>query len=145
MRPWKLAGGGVNKRMIAGVIAVAASGYLLWQYLTPVEIVSVHDSNTILVRNFPYLKSRQIAWWEANKDMIQEKYGIPRKTTDYYYDILVVDFGNGYRTEPNESLMFFTDEVYCFNDIPIEVRCIDRKPLFAVSWSHNTGLEYESY
>lgn len=135
----------MNKRLIAGVVAFAASGYLLWQYLTPVEIVAVHDGNTILVRHFPYLKSRQIAWWEANKGMIQAKYGIPSKGTDYYYDILVVDFGNGYRTEPEESLLFSTDEVFCFNDMKTEARCIDRKPLFDVSWSQNTGLEYESY
>ncbi|MDY0922565.1 MULTISPECIES: DUF943 family protein [unclassified Leclercia] len=52
----------MNKRLIADVIAVAGCGYLLWQYFTPVEIVTVHDGNTILVRHFPYLKSRQIAW-----------------------------------------------------------------------------------
>ncbi|MGE1643470.1 DUF943 family protein [Klebsiella pneumoniae] len=57
MRPWKSAGGGVNKRLIAGVVAAAVGGYLLWQYLSPVEIVAVHDGNTILVRHFPYLKS----------------------------------------------------------------------------------------
>ena len=135
----------MNKLLIAGVVAAVAGGYLLWQYLTPVEIVAVHDGNTILVRHFPYLKSRQIAWWDANKDMIQAKYGIPSKGTDYYYDILVVDFGNGYRTEPEESLLFSTDEVYCFNDIQTDVRCVDRKPLFDVRWSRNYGLKYESY
>lgn len=134
----------MNKRLIAGIVAAAVGGYLLWQYLTPVEIVVVHDGNTILVRHFPYLKSRQIAWWEANKDMIQAKYGIPKKYNSYYY-ISVMDFGNGYRNEPNESLLWFTDEVYCFNDMSTEARCIDRKPLFDVRWSKNYGLEYESY
>lgn len=133
----------MNKWLIACVIA-AAGGYLLWQYLTPVEIVAVHDGNTILVRHFPYLKSRQIAWWKANKDMIKAKYGIPQKYNSYYY-ISVMDFGNGYRTEPNESLLWFTDEVFCFNDMPTEARCIDRKPLFNVRYSRNYGLEYESY
>lgn len=134
----------MNKRLIAGVIAAASCGYLLWQYFTPVEVVAVHDGNTILVRHFPYLKSRQIAWWEANKDMIQAKYGIPEGYDSYYY-IYLVDFGNGYRTEPNESLLFWTDEVFCFNDIKTDARCIDRKPLFTVRWSKNNGLEYESY
>jgi len=133
----------MNKRLIAEVVAAAVGGYLLWQYLTPVEIVAVHR-NVMLVRHFPYLKSRQIAWWEANKDMIQAKYGIPKKYNSYYY-ISVMDFGNGYRTEPNESLLWFTDEVYCFNDMSTEARCIDRKPLFDVRWSKNYGLEYESY
>ncbi|WP_024562396.1 DUF943 family protein [Siccibacter turicensis] len=134
----------MNKRLIAGVIAAASCGYLLWQYFTPVEVVAVHDGNTILVRHFPYLKSRQIAWWEENKDMIQAKYGIPEGYDSYYY-IYLMDFGNGYRTEPNESLLFWTDEVFCFNDIKTDARCIDRKPLFTVRWSKNNGLEYESY
>ena len=135
----------MNKWLIAGVIAAAAGGFLLWQYLTPVDIVAEHDGDTILVRHFPYLKSRQIAWWEANKDMIQEKYGIPNKGEDYYYYISIMDFGNGYRTEPNESLLGFIDEVSCFNDIQTEKRCIDRKPLLDVRYSQNYGLKYESY
>ena len=136
----------MNKRLITGIMTAAAvSGYLIWLYLTPVEIVAVHDGYKILVRHFPYLKSRQIAWWEANKDLIQEKYDIPNKGEDYYYYISVMDFGNGYRTEPNESLLFSTDGVSCFNDMSTEARCIDRKPLFDVRWSRNYGLTYESY
>jgi len=133
----------MNKRLIAGVIATASCGYLLWQYFTPVEIVAVHDGNTILVRHFPYLKSRQIAWWQANKDMIQAKYGTPEEYDSYYY-ISFVDFGDGYRTEPNESLLFWTDDVFCFYDIKTDARCVDRKPLLTVRWSRNKGLEYES-
>ncbi|WNN47805.1 DUF943 family protein [Siccibacter colletis] len=134
----------MNKRLIAGVIAAASCGYLLWQYFTPVEIVAVHDGNTIMVRHFPYLKSRQIAWWETNKDMIQAKYGIPEEYDSYYY-ISFVDFGDGYRTEPNESLLFWTDDVFCFYDIKTDARCVDRKPLLTVRWSKNNGLEFESY
>lgn len=132
----------MNKRLIAGVIAAASCAYLLWQYFTPVEIVAVHEGNTILVRHFPYLKNRQIAWWQANKDMIQEKYGIPEEYDSYYY-ISFVDFGDGYRTEPNESLLFWTDDVYCFYDIKTDARCVDRKPLLIVRWSRNNGLEFE--
>jgi len=89
----------VNRRLIVGVISAVAGGYLLWQYLTPVEIVAVHDGDTILVRHFPYLKSRQIAWWEANKDMIQAKYGVPHKYKDGGYDVFIMDFGEGYRID----------------------------------------------
>ena len=141
----KLMGIWMNKRLIVEAMAVVFSGYLIWQNLTPVEIVAVHDGNTILVRHFPYLKSHQIMWWEDNKDQIQAKYGIPRKGKDGFYHVWVIDFGNGYRTEPDESLLFSTDKVYCFNDMSTEVRCIDRKPLFDVRWSRNYGLRYESY
>ncbi|AYN29015.1 DUF943 family protein [Buttiauxella sp. 3AFRM03] len=146
----------MNNRLIAGVIAAAACGYVLWQYLTPVEIVDVHGKNMcskmydchgdiLLVRHFPYLKNRQIAWWEANKDMIQAKYGIPHKSEDGYYNVTIMGFGDGYRTEPDESLLFSTDEVFCFYDMPTEVQCIDRNLLFDVDLSRNTGLTYESY
>ncbi|WP_345828846.1 DUF943 family protein [Erwinia sp. HDF1-3R] len=139
----------MNKRLIAGVIAAAACGFLLWQYLTPVEIVAVHDGNTILVRHFPYLKSRQIAWWEANKDMILAKYGVPKyKIYEGYkfFDVYIQDFGNGYRSEPEgDSLMFYTEEVLCFDDIAVKERCIDKSPLMSVSDSKNTGLKYHFY
>ncbi|WP_235859146.1 DUF943 family protein [[Pantoea] beijingensis] len=32
----------MNKQL-TGIVAAAACGYMLWQYLTPVEIVAVHD------------------------------------------------------------------------------------------------------
>lgn len=129
----------MNKRLIAGVIAVASSGYLLWQYLTPVEIVAVHDGNTLLVRHFPYLKSCQIAWWEDNKDMIQGQYGIPSKSEDDYYSVVIMDFGEGYRIDRG------TDEdsdLLCFDDMSVDARCIEKKPRLWIRFSQNTGLFY---
>jgi len=129
----------MNKRLIAGVIAAASFGYLLWQYFTPVEIVAVHDGNTILVRNFPYLKSRQIAWWQANKDMIQAQYGIPDKREDDYYSVVIMDFGEGYRIDRG------TDEdsdLLCFDDMPVDARCIEKKTHLWIRFSKNTGMFY---
>lgn len=128
----------MNKRLIAGVIAAAASGYLLWQYLTPVEIVAVHR-NVMLVRHFPYLKSRQIAWWEANNDMIQAKYGIPSKSEADYYSVVIMDFGKGYRIDRG------TDEdsdLLCFNEMSVDARCIEKHPRLWVRFSQSTGLFY---
>lgn len=129
----------MNKRLIAAVAAAAVGGYLLWQYLTPVEIVAVHDGNTLLVRHFPYLKSCQIAWWEANKDMIQAKYGIPHKYADGSYGIVIMDFGEGYRIDRG------TDEdsdLLCFDKMPVEAQCIEKHPRLWIDWSPNTGLLY---
>ena len=135
----------MNKSLIAGVIATAASGYLFWQYLMPVQIVAVHEGNTILVRHFPYLKSSQIAWWEANKDMIHAKYGIPHKDDNGYYSITVMGFGKGFRTQPNESLLFSSDEVYCFEEMVTNAKCIDRDTLFSVDETPSGGLRYQSH
>lgn len=121
------------------MVAAAACGYALWQYLTPVEIVAVHDGDVILVKNFPYLKSRQIAWWEANKDIIQAKYGLPHKGRDGYYSVFIQDFGDGYRIDRG------TDEdsdLLCFDDMTVPARCIEKKWLIRIGWSQNTGQFY---
>ncbi|MFI8416157.1 DUF943 family protein [Serratia sp. NPDC078593] len=140
----------MNKRLIAGVIAVATCGYVLWQFLTPVEISAVQGKNEcskmydchgdiLLVKHFPYLKNRQIAWWEANKAMIQEKYGIPHKDDDGYYSVTIMDFGSGYRidgeTDQDSNLL-------CFDEMPVDARCVEKKPLLWIDWSQNTGLFY---
>lgn len=129
----------MNKRLIAGAIAVVACGYVTWQFLRPVEIVAVHNGDTLLVRHFPYLKSRQIAWWEANKDMIKAKYGIPHKRSDGYYSVFIMDFGEGYRVDRG------TDEdsdLLCFEDMTVPARCIEKKRLSWIGWSQNTGQFY---
>ncbi|MTD39577.1 DUF943 family protein [Erwinia sp. CPCC 100877] len=145
----------MNKRLIAVVIAAVVCGYLLWQFLTPVEIVEAHGAicsetgpchnDILLVRHFPYLKSRQIAWWEDHRDIIQAKYGIPHKDDKGYYSITIMGFGKGFRTKPNESLLFSTDEVYCFEDMVTEAKCIDRDTLFSVDETPNGGLRYQSH
>ncbi|MTH46847.1 DUF943 family protein [Intestinirhabdus alba] len=129
----------MNKRLISGAIAATVCGYLLWHSLTPVEIVAVHDNDIILVRHFPYLKSRQIAWWEANKDMIKAKYGVPHKSEDGYYSVNIMDFGDGYRIDRG------TDEdsdLLCFDDMTAAARCIEKKPLRWIGWSKNEGQFY---
>ena len=140
----------MNKRLIAGVIAVAAGGYLLWQYLTPVEIVEAYGmskcselvpchGDILLVRNFPYLKSRQIAWWEGNKDMIQAKYGIPHKSEDGYYSVAIMDFGGGYRIDGGTDQ---DSDLLCFDDMTVAARCIEKETLLRIGWSQNTGQFY---
>lgn len=129
----------MNKRLIAGVVTAAIGGYLLWLYLIPVEIVAVHDRNTILVRHFPYLKSRQIAWWEAHKAVIHAKYGIPSGSEDDYYSVVIMDFGEGYRidggTDQDSNLL-------CFDDMSVDARCIEKNPRLWIRFSQNTGLFY---
>lgn len=130
----------MNKRLVAAVIAVVACGYVLWQFLRPVDIVAVHDGNTILVRHFPYLKSRQIAWWKANKYSIQERFGIPHKDTRGYYSVYIHDFGDGYRVDRG------TDEdsdLLCFDDMTVPARCIEKKPLMSIGSAPNAALYYD--
>ncbi|QCR38398.1 DUF943 family protein [Nissabacter sp. SGAir0207] len=129
----------MNKFLIAGVIAVSSCSYLLWQYFTPVEIVAVHDEDTILVKHFPYFKSRQIAWWKANKDMIKTKYGIPYKSENDYYSVHIMDFGNGYRVDSGTDQ---DSDLLCFNEMVVDARCIEKKPRLWIRFSKNTGFIY---
>jgi hypothetical protein len=126
----EIAGIGMNKKRIAGLFALAAAGYLLWQWLTPVEIVAVHESDTLLVKHFPYLKSQRIAWWEANKELIQMKYGLPNKRSDGDYRVHIQDFGNGYVIDEKRE---GNGELLCFYDIPRESRCIEKAPLMKIT------------
>ena len=129
----------MNKWIVAGVIAAAAGGYLLWQYLTPVEIVAVHDGDVVLVKHFPHLKNRQIAWWEAHKDMMKEKYGIPHKLSDGDYRAYIQDFGDGYQIDRNREE---DNDLLCFNDMKAEAACIHKSPLMTVGSSQDIGQFY---
>ena len=126
------------KKILISIIITTLS-YLLWHYYTPVEIIAVHDNDTILVKNLPYLKSQKIAWWEENKAMIQTKYNIPHIRSDGYYSVFIMDFGEGYQIDRG------TDEdsdLHCFNEMDAEARCIKKNLLFTITWSKNTGLLY---
>lgn len=146
---------GMNKLLAGCIFTIAACGYMLWQYMTPVEIMEAHEaicsetgpchSDILLVRHFPYLKTRQIAWWEANKEKIQAKYGIPNKDDQGYYNVTIMGFGKGFRTEPNESLLLSTDEVYRFAEMVTEMKCINRDILFSINKTPNGGLRYQSH
>ena len=130
------------KWILTGLIGIVAGGYLLWSYLTPVEIVAVHDNNTLLVRHFPTRQNSQIAWWEANVDSLQQKYGIPRKDEDGYFSVSIQDFGHGYQAENNREE---DGELLCFDDMDVPARCIIKAPLMRVGWSQNRGLTYKFF
>lgn len=102
--------------------------------------MAVHDGNTILVRHFPSLKSRQIARWEANKAVIQAKYGIPHEGKDGFYHVWIVDFGNGYRTEPDENLLFSTDEVFVLTTSRQRIGVLIESPFLTLGGVGITGL-----
>lgn len=140
----------MNKKIIITTVLLSACGWLIWQFLTPVEIVAAYRENRcskmydchsdiLLVRNFPYLKNRQVAWWETNKDMIKAKYGIPSLHVDGYYSVNIMGFGDGYRIDHG------TDEdsdLLCFYEMNAEARCVEKNNLLWVGWSKNKGQSY---
>lgn len=49
------------------MILLIIFSYLLWQVIRPVEIVAAHDGDTLLVKHFPFSKTRKIHWWKKIK------------------------------------------------------------------------------
>ena len=71
--------------------------------------------------------------------MIQAQYGIPNKSEDDYYSVIIMDFGEGYRIDRG------TDEdsdLLCFDDMPVDARCIEKKTHLWIRFSQNTGMFY---
>lgn len=129
----------MNKIVIIATVIMTTLSYLLWLDYTPVEIIAVHDNDTILVKNLPYLKSQKITWWEENKAMIQVNYGIPFRESDSSYSVFIIDFGKGYQIDKG------TDEdanLLCFEDMQTDACCVEKKSILTVNWSSNTGLFY---
>lgn len=127
------------KRFIVLIVVVACI-YTAWSMLRPVTIVAVHDGNTIIVENFPLLKSRQIAWWEENKKMIKDKYDIPSADKEGYYAIYIQGFGDGYRID---SQLDHDSDLLCFKDMPEKANCIEKDPLLTVGNTRNARSYFE--
>ena len=125
--------------IVSGVIALIVLGYLIWQFSTPVEIVAVHNGNTLLVKHFPYLKDQKISWWEANKAMIKEKYNIPHEKPNGDYRVYIQDFGLGYRIDKNREE---DGDLLCFDDMTVAANCIEKSPVLTIGRSQNTGVFY---
>ena len=105
----------------------------------PVEIIAVHDGNTLLVRSFPLFKFQKIIWWEENKKKIFEKHKIPILGFGGSYTVFVLNFGEGYRIDRN------TDEdsgLLCFDDMKIAANCIEKDPLFMVDRTYKSKVYY---
>lgn len=111
----------------------------IFQFFRPVEIIAVHDGNTILVNNFPLFKFQKILWWEKNKSLIAERYGVPIPYANGYYDVFIQSFGEGYKINPNKT---DGSEFVCFEDMSVKENCIDKAPLLTVGNSRNSTVYY---
>ncbi|MGE1559991.1 DUF943 family protein [Pantoea septica] len=127
----------INKKIliIFFLAACVLLGYWIWLCLRPVEIVALHQENNysdILVRSFPPTDKGKIIWWLENKNMLEEKYGIPKHSSDGSFVVVFWDFGDGYKkTDGYDNL--------CFKDMKPPMNCIEKNSLLMVRNSENTG------
>ena len=112
-----------NKAVIVLLLAVVAGViYLIWFLLRPVEIVAVHQDGNyshILVKNFPLTEKGKIDWWLMNKDMLKQRYGIPKPASYGAFTIVFWDFSGGYMEEGKYDRR-------CFADMKPPVNCIEK-------------------
>ncbi len=110
--------------------------------LRPVEIVAIHHRSSgfsdVLVTNFPPTDKGKINWWLKNKDMLKDKYGIPKPDSDGYFYVTFWLFGEGYKEEEKYDRL-------CFNDIKTKENCIEKDAVFSVDKSRNTGVIFTVY
>jgi len=81
---------------ILAALIITATIYLIWKFSRPTEIVAVHLSqyaSYIVVKNFPFTDSGMITWWQENRVLLKEKYGVPELGSEGSESISVWNFG----------------------------------------------------
>lgn len=107
------------------------------------KIIYVHedeDSTYIIVRNFPITQRGKIDWWEHHKDLIREKYQLPSVDSDGNYYVAILDVSDGFKKVTEANLYWFSfehTELYCFNEIKSEDRCIEKNFIMQI----NNGMQ----
>jgi len=104
-------------------------GYWLWLALRPVEIIAIHHGSRgfsdILVTSFPPTDKGKINWWLKNKNMLKNKYGIPKPGSGGSFYLTFWLFGEGYKEEGKYDRL-------CFKDMQSPVNCIEKNRVFSV-------------
>jgi hypothetical protein len=120
----------VKNKLYIGILLpiIAILSYMLWLLNRPIEIVAVHqDENfsSVLVKNFPITDQGKINWWLENKEMLKDKYNIPKPASYGGFNITFWNFDEGYKEDEYDRL--------CFGDMKTDKNCIDKNAVFSVN------------
>ena len=110
--------------------------YVLWLTLRPVKIVAVHEDrhfSDILVKSFPFTDKGKITWWLKNKDMLKDKYGLPKPDSDGAFMIVFWLFEDGYKVTDGYDRL-------CFSDLEPPMNCIEKNRVFSVETGRNDNI-----
>lgn len=133
----------MKANMKKALLIIVAAGtvlmsYLLWLTCRPVEIIAVYKKDnysSVLVNNFPFTDKGRINWWQENKQMLKNRYGVPRPDTDGFFTVIFWDFGDGYKEEGKYDRL-------CFDDMNPPANCIEKNKVFTVNYGRNMGLYF---
>ncbi|KAF6661479.1 DUF943 family protein [Enterobacteriaceae bacterium EKM102V] len=110
--------------------------YWLWLSQRPVDIIAVHHRSSgfsdVLVNSFPPTDKGKINWWLKNKEMLNDKYGIPKPDRNGHFYLTIWLFGDGYKELGKYDRL-------CFDDMKPPVNCIEKERVFSISYSKNRG------
>lgn len=70
-----------------------------------------------------------------NKEMLNDKYGIPKTDENGHFYLIVWLFGDGYKESGKYDRL-------CFDDMKPPVNCIEKERVFSVSFSKNRGTMF---
>ncbi|QTF09927.1 DUF943 family protein [Brenneria izadpanahii] len=118
----------LSKKRVAAVLALLAVVYGIIWLSRPVKIVAIHqrsDFSHVLVLNFPLTNRGKVDWWLKNREMLQEKYAIPKRSSYGSFTITFWDFGEGYKEAGKYDRR-------CFEDMQTEKNCVEKPPLFSI-------------
>ncbi|WBF45681.1 DUF943 family protein [Serratia rubidaea] len=108
------------------LVGVSLLGYFFWHSMQPVEIIAIHQRDNysdVLVNHFPFTDKGKINWWLDNKEILKEKYDIPKPDSDGFFTIIFWDFGDGYKEAGKYDRM-------CFEDMKEKENCIEKNVFF---------------
>lgn len=120
----------MNKKLIyiPAMITCLLVGSFVWLSLCTVEIIAVYENDNfsdVLVKEFPLTDRGKIDWWLNNKDMLKERYSIPKPASYGSFTITFWDFGSGYKEEGKYDRL-------CFDARKAKDNCIDKSAVFSV-------------
>lgn len=108
--------------------------------IQPVEIVAVHEKGIVLVDNFPKYRFFKILWWENNREILLNKYGVGALDRYGDFSIYVHDFGAGYKVNTGQD-----SDLLCFYEMKEKANCLVKNALFAVNNYNPKKLKFSYY
>ncbi|EOV0631373.1 DUF943 family protein [Cronobacter turicensis] len=127
------------RRVLISITAVGvalAGVWQLWDALAPTTIIRA-DSHAVYIEHLPLTTRAKIAWWNKNKDVLQEKYHLIDDPENV--SVTVMYFG-GYVAAPTGSNDGSIDDYNCFDDIKNDKKCIYNDVVMRVGGDYNNKL-----
>ncbi|WP_455815622.1 DUF943 family protein [Pseudomonas graminis] len=126
----------VTKKGMLTLMVLAV--FLFWLSHRTMKIIAVHQDDTyseVLVKDYPLTSKGKIGWWLKNKEMLKEKYNIPRPDKDGRYHVILWDFDEGYKELDKYDRL-------CFDDMPPPKNCVDKNTLMIISHSKDNVTQF---